>query len=206
MRTLVGITLLACTLATAAPARAASIDADARLAELLAAERTSQLQERRSAGWVLMGFGVASALAGGVAAGVGYEDPWWLGAGLGTASWGVINALASLALLELGGASERRIAIERLMRGSALDRARADAARDQYGSASILALNAGLDVFYIATGILLAILAPLLPSPEPALEGYGAAMAAQGTGLLAYDLVNWILAAARGDRLHELGR
>lgn len=56
----------------------------------------------------------------------------------------------------------------------------------------------------MVTGVLLAVIANLLDAPEPALEGYGVAMAAQGVGLLAFDLVEWIRSLERADRLLAL--
>lgn len=175
------------------------------LAERFAEERLRQRDERRDAGWALVSYGLASVVAGGVAAGVGHEDPFWLAAGLGTAGWGAINALLALGLMDLGDEVRAQVAVQRLMRGVSLDRARQEEERAQYTSASVFAFNAGLDVFYVASGILMAFLATELETPERGLEGYGWAMAAQGAGLLVFDVYEWIAGTARGDRLHEMG-
>lgn len=172
--------------------------------EALAEERARQRAERVDEGLVLLTFGLASVVLGGLAAGVAHEDPWWLGAGLGTAGWGAVNAALSVGMLDLGGGLARRIEDERALRGSARRERTRELMRDHYVSATVFAVNAGLDVFYVATGVLLAVIANLLDSPEPALEGYGVAMAVQGVGLLAFDVVEWIRSLERGDRLLAL--
>lgn len=177
---------------------------DARVAEALAAETLRIRDERRDAGLALLSYGLASVVGGALMAGIGNEDPRWLGAGLGTLGWGAVNAALSIGLFDFG-AADREAAVQRLMRGRTLERERQDRARSHYASASVFALNLGLDVFYVASGILLAFLATELDRPEPTLEGYGWAMAGQGLGLFVFDLVEWCAAVGRGDRLHDLG-
>lgn len=173
----------------------------------LGEERTRQRAERIDAGVVLLVYGLASVVAGGVAAGVGHDDPRWLGAGLGTAGWGAVNAALALGLLDLGGGLARAIDADRAaVRGAARVRLRESLARDAYASATVFAVNAGLDVFYVAAGVMLAVIARLLDAPDPALEGYGIAMAAQGAGLLAFDVVEWVGSLDRADRLLALDR
>ncbi|UJR78652.1 DUF6992 family protein [Sandaracinus amylolyticus] len=175
-----------------------------RAVERLATLRLSHRSERIDEGLVLLTFGLASVVLGGVAAGVGHDDPWWLGAGLGTVGWGAVNAAFSLGMLDLGGGLARSSDDDRLLRGATREERTRALARDQYASATVLAVNAGLDVFYITTGVLLAVIANLLDTREPALEGYGVAMAAQGLGLLAFDLTVWVRSMERGDDLLAL--
>ena len=114
--------------------------------------------------------------------------------------------------MDLSGAVRRDIEADRAARGADLDAAREDAAREEWRTAAIIAVNAGLDVFYVATGILLAVIGGISSPGEwsygarEGLVGYGAAMAAQGAGLLLYDVVTWLLAQDRGDRTLALGR
>lgn len=187
---------------------------DAALAEELYALRLGDREARLAEGWVLVGYGGASIATGAVLAGIGASngDERLLWAGLGTLGWGAINAVFSIFLMDLSGSTLRDIEADRSARGDALTEAREDAARDQWNTATVIAFNAGLDFFYVATGILLAILGETagpgdfaFGGREP-LIGYGAAMAAQGAGLLIYDVVTWLFAQDRGDRLLRMGR
>lgn len=220
---------LACTIlivAFAAPARAqtepveaavspASVAAyDVTLGEAHANEladlRLRHRQVRIDEGIGLLAFALASVALGGATAIAGFaaspQDARWLSLGVGTAAWGAINAIFSVFLFDLGGGSLRDIEADRALRGRELDWAREDAARDQYGTATLIAVNAGLDVFYVAAGILLFVIGDQAMPDEQFLQGYGIAMASQGTVLLAYDVSTWIAASARGDETRELFR
>lgn len=180
---------------------------ESALADELAVERMGQRGERYAEGMWLLSYGLGSIVAGGVIAAAGHEDPFWLWAGIGSAGWGAINLWFGLPMMDLGGGAGREIEAQRSLRGDALDDRREDLASDQYGAAAIFAFNGGLDVFYVATGIFLAVLgAELLDTPSPELAGYGVAMAAQGVGLLAFDVFGWIRAQDRGHRLQRLDR
>lgn len=179
---------------------------DGAAADRLAALRLSHRQARHTEGYVLLGWALASVVGGGVTAGAGYQDERWLGAGLGTLGWGAINALFSIFLFDLSGGQQRDIEADRALRGRALDLAREDWAAGQYSTAAIIAVNAGLDVFYVATGILLWVIAAQTSPELRWLEGYGAAMAVQGGALLGYDVTTWIAASQRGDEARTLFR
>ena len=69
-----------------------------------------------------------------------------------------------------------------------------------------LLLAAGLDVFYVATGLLLWVLGREAEPEERWLEGYGLAMTVQGAALLVYDGVTWAFAADRASRMRSLLR
>ncbi len=64
-------------------------------------------------------------------------------------------------------------------------------------SATLYALNAGLDIFYITGGLLLFALGATMDPREPIMEGTGIACASQGVFLLGYDLVSWALSLGR---------
>lgn len=190
-----------------AGAEAQTLALEDRAVLRLETERLRQRGERIDDGLVILTYGLASVVLGGVAVGVGHDDPWWLGAGLGTLGWGAVNAVLSLGLLDLDGGLARAIAEDREgLRGSARTERREQLAREQYVSATIFAVNVGLDVLYVVGGVLLAVIANLMESPEPTLEGYGAAMAVQGAGLLAFDIAEWVRSLDRGDRLMALER
>lgn len=229
--TSLALTVLVASIAVTPRARAQAFDAEATpppasvicracddetaLAARLAAERRAILEARANEGWTLVAFAAAS-IATGVAfagAGAAARDDRTVWAGIGTAGWGAINALFSLFLFDLSGAAGRDIEADRSARGADLVAAREDAARDQYGTATLIAVNAGLDVFYVAAGLLLFALGDLADPGDgwthdgrDALVGYGGAMAAQGGVLLVYDVVTWLLAQERGDRILRMGR
>lgn len=176
------------------------------LANRFADLRLSHRRARETEGYVLLAYGAASIVMGALAAGIGYQDERWLGFGLGSAVWGVLNAAFCPIFFDLDGGTLRRIEADRGLRGDALDRAREDWAAAQYGTATTIAVNAGLDIFYIATGILLFVIADQMTPDLQWLEGYAIAMTAQGTGLLAFDLPTWIAAQQRGDETRMLFR
>lgn len=166
-----------------------------------------QRGERYAEGVWVLSYGIGSILAGGVIAAVGYQDPFWLWAGIGSAGWGAVNLWFGLPMMDLGGAQRREIESQRALRGDDLRLRREDLAGDQYGAAGVFAWNGGLDVFYIATGVFLAVIgAELLEPRSMELAGYGVAMAAQGVGLLVFDLFGYVRAGERGSRLQRLGR
>jgi hypothetical protein len=191
---------------------AASYDVGLGVAQAneLADLRLRHRQVRIDEGIGLLVFGLASVVLGGATAIAGFaaspQDTRWLSLGIGTAGWGAINAIFSVFLFDLGGGTLRDIDADRALRGRALDWAREDAARDQYGTATLIAVNAGLDVFYVVAGILLFVIGDQALPDDQWLEGYGIAMAAQGTALLAYDVSTWIAATARADETRELFR
>lgn len=173
------------------------------IADELADVRHAHHVERREAGHVLFWTGVASVVAGGVVAGVMHEDPFALMFGLGTAGWGAVNAGLAIGLLDLGDGGFARIEADRLLRGEELRAARERALRAQEQSGAFFALNLGLDVFYVAAGVLLYFLADQLEGEQDAqfLRGYSVAMASQGAFLLGFDLVEWVASSARASRI-----
>ena len=173
-----------------------------RFADLRIAHR----EARNTEGIALLGFGGASIIMGALSAGIGYQDERWLGFGVGTMIWGALNAAFTLIFFDLDGSLLRNIESGRALRGRELDQAREDWAASQYSTATTIAVNAGLDIFYIVGGILLFVVADQMVPDMQWLEGYAIAMTAQGTGLLAFDLTTWIAAAQRGDAARELFR
>lgn len=165
--------------------------------------RLSFQTHRREAGAALLSFGLASAVAGGVTMGVAHEDPFWLGFGVGTAVWGAINAALSFAMLDLGDAGFAAIEGDRELRGEALARARERVLRDQSGSQTLFALNTGLDVLYVLSGVLLFFVADQLADAgeQSSLRGYAISQVTQGAFLLVFDVVEWIAAIAAADRV-----
>jgi hypothetical protein len=191
-------------------ARAQSVDLTVPdpIAQELTDVRLSHQLERREAGIVLATGGLASVIGGAAIAGAGYEDPFWLAFGLGSIAWGAINAALAIGMLDLGDGGMSRIRGGLELRGDELADAREDALRAQHSTATVFAVNFGLDVFYIASGILLFFLADQIEADHDAqlLRGYSAAMIGQGTFLFAFDLVEWIASNTRADRIGRIER
>lgn len=190
-----------------APASAAAQAVDLTrpdpIADELADVRRAHHIERREAGHVLFWTGLASVIGGGVLAGVLHDDPFALMFGVGTAGWGAVNAGLAIPMLDLGDGGFARIEADRLLRDDELRAARERALRAQERSGALFALNLGLDVFYIASGVLLFFLADQFDDAQHAeyLRGYSSAMIAQGAFLFGFDLVEWIASAGRADRI-----
>lgn len=180
---------------------------DAR-ASCLASVRLANREDRIDEGVVLLAFGVISTIVGGVTTGIAANDgnDFLTSFGLGTMGWGVINAAFSAFLFDVSGSVLRDIDDDRGLSGEALLRARDEAATAQDETALIIGINAGLDVLYIAGGLLMYFLGEASEPDDDWLSGYGLAMAAQGTALLAYDGITWAFAADRASRLRALLR
>ena len=76
----------------------------------------------------------------------------------------------------------------------------ADAVQKHRAIKKTLLINAGLDVVYIAGGLILTGQADSRPDQDGKLRGYGKAVAAQGAFLLVFDTVNYLIFKHRGDR------
>ncbi|MFK7989864.1 MAG: hypothetical protein AB8I08_27845 [Sandaracinaceae bacterium] len=189
-------------------AQAVDLRVPAPEADALASLRLSFEGERRTGGVALMTGGLASVVAGGVVAGFAHEDPFWLGFSIGTLGWGAVNAALAIGLFDVGGGRRARIEDDRALRGDALRDARDALLSEQHGAATLFAFNTGLDVFYVVAGALLFALADLLDDPYEAdvLRGYSAAQISQGGFLLVFDLVEWVAAGGRADRVRSLRR
>lgn len=190
----------------ASVARGPSPDSDAALALRLHDVRLAHRAGRETEGLGLLIYGLGSIVFGGVVAAIGYQDERVLGFGLGTVLWGALNAAFSPIFFDLDGGTQRRIDADLSLRGAALDHAREDWSADAYRNAAGIAVNVGLDVFYVVTGALLSVIGWLITPEQQWLEGYGVAMGTQGLGLLAFDLTTWLSAEARGEQTRQLFR
>lgn len=154
--------------------------------------RLDQHAARRREGFWLLASGLASLAGGAAAAGARSGDEAWLSASVTTASFGAVNALLSLALVDPRGRGRDAIAAD--TRAPSLQ---AEAARvAQYHSAQAFALNAGLDVAYLTAGALLVAFGSA-EGGEPWQRGSGYALLGQGGFLLGFDLACWIHANGR---------
>lgn len=165
----------------------------------------AHVEVRKTEGWVLLFWGLANVGAGVAMAAVGHEDDGWLNAGITTAAWGAINSGLSLILLDLGGSAAARAEQTRELRGRALFDRRDELIAGQRGSATLFALNTGLDVAYIVAGALLYGLGTAQSPTDSALVGVGGAILAQGGALLVFDIFNWVAASSRASSLRALG-
>ena len=162
--------------------------------------------ERVAAGVALGVGGLFSIAVGAVTASLGHDDPFALAFGVGVLGWGGINAGLALGMLDLDGGRGRDARAVRHLRYDALDRARDRAIAAQRGAATVFAVNVGLDVFYLATGALLYLLADQLTgvNETPWMRGYATAQMSQGGFLLVLDLVEWIASEDRASRLERI--
>jgi hypothetical protein len=157
---------------------------------------------RRTAGFVLLGLGLASVAVGGAIAAIGHEQRAHLAAGITTASFGAVNAALSFGLLDLSGAQEQRILSERASADfAALREAELIA---HLHSGQFFAVNAGLDVFYMASGALLCAIAAVRDRPDRWELGTGVALLTQGALLMAFDIINWLNSNDRSARFRTL--
>lgn len=168
---------------------------DAVAMQRLADLRLSIRSERRTAGIWLLGFGLVSVVAGGATAVIGRHEHVWLAAGLTSASFGAVNALLSLGLMDLSGADLSEILRERTS-GSFAELREAQMLR-HLASGQFFAINSGLDVAYIATGALLTVIASVRSQPDRWELGAGLALVSQGLCLLLFDIVNWMQSNTR---------
>jgi hypothetical protein len=74
------------------------------------------------------------------------------------------------------------------------------AVRQHENMKQVLLLNAGLDVAYLAGGAYLLERAKTHPDKADQLRGYGKSVLAQGSFLLLFDLVNYVIFKNRGDK------
>jgi hypothetical protein len=171
----------------------------------LSALRLRQLEQRRVEGSWLLGWGAANTLLGSGLA-VGFRDsPPALAASLTSASFGLINALLSLGLLDLSHKQRRAILADaHTPAPMAISAQREQALITQLKSGQGFALNAGLDVFYIASGALLFGIGQAYGKRWGAPEGAGLAMVGQGAFLLGFDLFSWFAVNRRAEALRVL--
>ncbi|MET0385202.1 MAG: hypothetical protein ABW321_04545 [Polyangiales bacterium] len=191
------LTVVLC-LGVCAVARADGLDLKRALTE----QRLQTQAGRTTAGYWLLGFGLASAAAGGVAAGVGHDQKVWLAAGITTAGFGVVNAALSLGLLDLSGAERERVLRDAAQGDFAA--LRENEMVNQLHSGQFFAVNTGLDVFYIAAGVLLCVIAAVQDEPDRWELGVGSAMVGQGVFLLGFDVVSWLAANRRASNARAL--
>lgn|GEM_PF-4404249 len=158
--------------------------------------------DRQTAGVVLLGLGLASVAVGGALAVVGRDEKMLLAAGITTASFGAVNAGLSFGMLDVSGADERRI---RAARNPDDFEARREAELVAHlHSGQFFAVNAGLDVFYMAAGGLLCAIAAIQNENDRWELGTGIALIAQGAWLMAFDIINWINSNDRATHFRAL--
>lgn len=152
---------------------------------------------RRTAGVALLSWGLAGVLTGGAVLTIDALDGGLGEAGLASgvthASFGAINGLLALGLVGTKAAAAEHDPLE--------------LSQNELRSGQVFALNLGLDVAYIAAGVLLGLGGVELDKPW--MEGAGWAMTAQGAGLLVFDIWQWIASndrAAAWKALHQRKR
>jgi hypothetical protein len=148
---------------------------------------------------VLFSWGAVNAVGGGIVAVVEHDRPAWLAAGLVSAAFGLVNALLAPSLMDLSRAHERDILRARADPNSDFAAIRERERVSQLGTGQTFAFNAGLDVFYIATGVLLYLLGRVQSPRVEWQQGAGLALIVQAVPLLAFDVYNWVAANERAE-------
>lgn len=166
--------------------------------------RAANLAQHRREGWWVFGWGLASALAGGVVAIALRDEPEWLSFGLTTAAFGAIDAGLALGMVDLSGAKREAIDAGRLGDLTDPEAILTESITAQRKAGQIFALNLGLDVAYIASGVLMFFLGRAQDPEEGLLTGSGVAMISQGAFLLGFDLIAWIRTGQRAAALEAL--
>jgi hypothetical protein len=168
--------------------------------------RLVQNAERRREGLWLFAWGLASTVGGALVAAIRHDDEAWLAAGVTTTSFGAIDALLALGLLDLSGTRRRMILDDRSGVHVRFEDVREAELVAALRSGQGFAINAGLDVFYVATGLLLFALGRARGSSDRGgwEEGAGLAMVGQGAFLLGFDLAAWIHANRRAEAIRAV--
>lgn len=168
--------------------------------------RLVQRAERRREGLWLLTWGLASTVGGALVAAIRRDDEAWLAAGVTTASFGAIDALLALGLLDLSGTRRRMILDDRSGVHVRFEDVREAELVAALRSGQGFAINAGLDVFYVAAGLLLFALGRARGSSDRGgwEEGAGLAMVGQGAFLLGFDLAAWIHANRRAEAVRAV--
>lgn len=163
--------------------------------------RISHQLERRESGIVLFAGGAGSVLAGVIAMGAGYDDPFTLMFGAGMAAWGAVNTALSIGMLDLGDGGLNRIREESFANDP--DQERERAIRSQVDTGIFYAVNLWLDFAYLASAVILYAVADRIAEREH-LRGYASAQIVQGLFLFAFDTVGALTSDRRAQRLRSL--
>jgi hypothetical protein len=159
--------------------------------------RLKQHAEKRREGLWLLAEGLLSTGAGLAAAGVFHGDAGALSASLTTASFGAVNALLALGLVD--PFDRRRSAI--LAEAAPADRVLAREAGNQLRSGQAFALNAGLDLAYATAGAFLVAFAMREGDHAAWKRGAGLALIGQSGFLLGFDVACWMRSNRRAGQL-----
>ena len=162
-------------------------------------------QNRREGRWIF-GWGLASALAGGILSAALHDRREWLGFGLTTAAFGVIDAALAVPLLDLGHQRRHGIDEGRFGELRGAKRVLEASITQQRTSGQVFALNVGLDIAYIVAGVLMFFLGRADDPNEGYLTGSGVAMISQGAFLLGFDIAGWVHTGYRAAALEALRR
>lgn len=146
-------------------------------------------------------WGSMNVVGGSIAAGIKHDDRTWLSASVTTLGFGLINALLALPLLDLSGTRRAAIAREEAEPPMSLERLRQREAAAQLKSGQVFALNAGLDILYLATGAFLLAMSQRDTRHADWERGVGAAFLVQAPFFLGFDIGCWIRSNRRAAEL-----
>ncbi|MCC6810039.1 MAG: hypothetical protein IT381_21595 [Deltaproteobacteria bacterium] len=148
-------------------------------------------------------WGGASVIAGTIIAAAKHDDKWWLTHGLMHASVGAINVGFGILGLVQHQNEKRTLAEKLALEGDAVRAYQQELIARHRGSATIYALNFGLDVAYLTAGALLWAIGQRMTKND-VMFGMGVAGVIQGAALFIYDLTSWMLAEQRGTVMARL--
>lgn len=166
-------------------------------ADTLVANHAQALDGDRATNSALAAWGGAAIVAGVTLAAAKRDDKQWLTFGLFTAAVGAVNVGFSVLGLVQEANERKTLAAKLQLDGDALRDYQQELVARHRGAATIYALNFGLDVSYVAAGVILWVVGERL-KPNPILHGMGMAGVIQGAYLFISDFLNWLLAEQRG--------
>lgn len=156
--------------------------------------RRAMARDERARAWTLLTEGALSTAAG-VPMILATDDPGARWAGVMTAGFGAVNLGLAIPWLLRLPRDDRPVAGETELE------ARLRRSRAAHRTATVFAVNVGLDVLYVAAGTVAWVLGAR--DHDDGLRGGGVATLAQGTFLLAFDLWGWIASDRNATRFTD---
>ena len=172
-------------------------------ADVLVDMRARQIDSERAQVIALTSVAAASLAAGTTRAIVKRDDKFWLGFGVITAAFGAVNMGFAVAGFVQGNNERRLNESKRSLQGDLVLQYRDELVANARSSATIYALNLGLDIAYITAGAMLWIFGQRFLNND-AMHGMGIAGVIQGALLFAYDLAAWIVSDQHGTAIARL--
>jgi hypothetical protein len=172
-------------------------------ADVLVDTRTRLIESERAQVIVLASAAAVSIAAGTAIAIAKRDDKFWLNFGVITAAFGAVNMGFAVAGFVQTGNERVSIETKRTLQGDVLLKYRDELVANARSSATIYALNLGLDVAYMTAGALLWVFGQRFLKND-SMHGIGIAGVIQGAMLFVYDLAAWIVSDQHGAAIARL--